>query len=170
MFKMIRTLKENLKNDNSERISKCRRSLLRLIHETRSNGSLLKKSYFYKEEIDLLNCNQCCDIRSSGNPYRHKCTISNLSKYKKRSLIAIFLVYRIIIKEILFKPESFIEEGNLDNSVRRVFHDIAGYFVQLLNSELEKNLLAETEKVQNFVKEEAVLKPRLVHYCKDNFF
>lgn len=163
---MIKALKETLKNPDSERIAKCTKSFIKLISETRSNGSLLKKGYFYKEEIDLLNCNQCCDIHSSGQDYRHKCTISNISKYKKRSLIAVLLLYRLIIKEILFEPESFIEGDNLDNSVRRVFHDLAGYFMLLLEKELEKNLTTETEKIENFVKEEPVDKPKLVHYCK----
>lgn len=169
----MKCLRDEFKDPSSHRMERYCKSILSLLNETRTNGAIFQKSHFYREELELLNCNQCLDIKNSGKHYRHKCVISHVSKYKKRSLIAIFLLYRVLVQKILFKPQGFIEKDNLNNGVRRVFEDLAAYVEILLKEELKRNLDSEDEMSKGCVKDSPVEKPKLLHYGKNfcfNFF
>lgn len=94
--------------------------ILNFLSNTVLNYSYIPENYFYKFEMEILDVT-------------HNESLKNVNKKKSIFLIAMFIIFRVLISEILFEPKSWYQGKDLTEKAQKLLKELGCYFLQILN-------------------------------------
>lgn len=92
--------------------------ILNFLSNTVLNYSHIPENYYFKLEMEILDIS-------------HNESLKNMNKQKSIFLIGMFVIFRILISEILFDPKSWYEnEENLTEKAKKLLKQLGCYFLE----------------------------------------
>lgn len=104
--------------------------ILTFLSNTVLNYSHIPENYYYKLEMEVLDIS-------------HNESIKGMDKKKSKFLIGMFIIFRILISEILYKPHSWYKGDKLSQKSETLLKQLGCYFLHITNFCLWENITEE---------------------------